>query len=226
MKKAKVNKEGNTIIKSELNIGNLLQFIFVFIVAFIVSFLTIKIVFDLSKNINIGKLLKQRKSKVVFTENINNTYIDPLLLVSYIDNKKNDYLLIDIRSTVEYQAGHIKGAVNGPLYQDSVRVYDSLIKKEDWYRDINKSMLGKKSIIIYGYRADADLILDAANFLKNYLPVKILAVGFYDWKNNFYQWWPGADLGGINMSKYIEPNIEVLPIQPAGGNAPIPPVMR
>lgn len=202
MAKRKIIKK---IVKSESNFSNKTKLFIIFILAFIFGFFGIRIAYNQPKLINIEQLVKSIKPKVVYKENMNNLYLDPILLKKYIDEDKKDYLLVDIRSDAEYKFGHIKGAISAPIYEDYKKVYDSLVNKDSWYQKINKDLIGKKQAIIYGYSPNADITLETADYLKKIIPTKILAVGWYEWKNNFYQWTPGVEMGGVNMDRYIEP---------------------
>lgn len=212
MKKKKKIEVG--IVKSELNFGSLTKLLMILAIAFIFGFFGIRTAFNQLKNMTVQK---STKPKVLYKENMNNLYLDPVLLKRKIDSNDSEYLLIDIRSRAEYQVGHIKGAVNNPIYGDPNQVYDSLIKKEDWWKKITKTIKEKKQAVIYGYSPNADITLETADYLKKFIPTKILAVSWHDWKNNFYQWTPGADLGGVNMDRYIEPAINMAPLMPPGG---------
>ncbi len=138
----------------------------------------------------------------------NETYltIDPVLVKEYMETNNDTYILVDVRSDAEYRSGHIKGAVSIPLYTDFRRPYGSGVKLDGWEKELRKQTAGKREIIVYGYRPDADIIHIAVDAVrKKNMPVKILSVGYGDWVGGFPQWMPGHEMGeSFNINDYIE----------------------
>jgi rhodanese-related sulfurtransferase len=138
----------------------------------------------------------------------NETYltIDPVLVKEYMETNNDTYILVDVRSDAEYRSGHIKRAVSIPLYTDFRRPYGSAVKLDGWEKELRKQTAGKREIVVYGYRPDADIIHIAVDAVrKKSMPVKILSVGYGDWVGGFPQWMPGHEIyGSFNINDYIE----------------------
>ncbi|MFA5136623.1 MAG: rhodanese-like domain-containing protein [Patescibacteria group bacterium] len=146
------------------------------------------------------------KQKIKIVGNEQYEYIDPVLVKEYIEIQRPDMVLIDSRSREEYEVGHIKGAINIPLYMDFRRPYESMQEKQQWIKDIKKYSRYMNEIIVYGYRPDADLLLVSVEALrKERKGVKILSVGYGDWQGGYWSWMPGGELlGEFNINNYIE----------------------
>lgn len=146
------------------------------------------------------------EKKIRFLGNEKFTHIDPVLLKGFLDTQKKDILIVDIRSNAEYNAGHIKRAINIPLYTDYRRPYETLEDREKWISEIKKEGRSSPEIIVYGYRPDADLLLVSIERLrKERTGIKILSVGYGDWQGGFWNWIPGAEMNmTVNINDYIE----------------------
>lgn len=215
-KKTKVR----VIVDKKIDWVGLISIVSVFLIAFIITFFAVKAVYQQIKQ---SKIKKIKIKKINFSGNEELLYLDPVLLKTYIDQTDKNYALIDIRSPIEYQSGHIVGAVNVPLYTDYQHVYESSVKKDAWLKQARKAVSGKKIIIVYGYSTISDLLLVTINDLRKAgWPIKILGVDWNDWQNNFYQWMPGAAFGGIDNSRYIDKDITgAPPVPPAVNIAPV-----
>lgn len=88
---------------------------------------------------------------------------------------QNDVLFIDAREAEDFEAGHIKGAVNMPFYSDD---YYSLLK------DIKKD----KPLVVYCGGTECDLSHLLANELSElgYKNVYVFFGGWVDWLENDY----------------------------------------
>lgn len=133
-------------------------------------------------------------------------YIDPLTLKKKIDKNDKNYILVDIRSKEEYERGHIKTAVSIPAYEKADDIEKSRTKDNvfiDQYKKLNSV---NREIIIYGYLPSAEIIKDISIlFMRNGYLVKILAVGWEQWRSGYNQWNPAAELRGMDIGQYIEP---------------------
>ena len=119
------------IFESKVNWFGLGKIIGVFVIAFTIGFFITRTVYNLAKRQPMIKTNKVKKISLQGNEEL--LYLDPVLLKTYIDQADKNYVLIDIRSSVEYQSGHIVGAKNVPLYTDYLHVYESLVKKDSFY---------------------------------------------------------------------------------------------
>ena len=133
-------------------------------------------------------------------------YLDPLTLKEKIDQKTKNYILVDIRSQDEYQRGHIKTAVNIPAYKlvDNIeKTRTSANEIINQYKKLNPS---NKELIIYGYLPGADIVKEVAIlFMERGYFVKMLAVGWQDWRGSYTRWNPAADIMGMDIGQYVEP---------------------
>lgn len=196
----------------------------IFLVSFIVSLIVISGIFRLANKKTIAKIIsKITKPRYNYFES-KQPMIDPVMVKELIDSTEKDYLIVDIRSSMEYKWSHIKGAINMPAYEDPNNVYQTQNKLNDVYKKISKKFAGKKLVIIYGYRPDSDITEKVFEYLKKYkYPVRILSIPWYDWLHNFANWMPGIQTGGFDNSKYIEGNNNGI-LQPFVPPAPIAPI--
>ena len=161
----------------------------------LISFaITLVFILALNKKITIKNPFQLNKKNHLdlekeFLSSDTDQYIDPFVVKKVIDDKNSDWIIVDYRSEEEYTASHIKGAVNIPLYQDYKRAYETQVMMNDWVKQFEKVMSGKKMAVIYGYWQDATMGKKLASFLtKNRMSFRMLAVGFTDFKNNFNRW--------------------------------------
>lgn len=131
-------------------------------------------------------------------------FIDPVLIKEAIDKKDSQTLIVDIRSTQEYKSAHIKSAINVPAYTNSQDVYGTLTQKNLLRMEIGKKIAGKKLVVIYGYKSDADITQDVYEDLKQVFAVKVFGISWNDWKNNFYSWLPNAEKQSFKVEDYME----------------------
>lgn len=116
-----------------------------------------------------------------------------------------DYTILDARSDVDYQAGHIKGAINFPidLTYDHKKVNGKLIepmKMQAYFRE--RGIAQDSHVVIY----DSGNLVDAARLfwsLEVYgiANVKVLDHGYDDWLNKKYP--ISLEQTKINTSSYV-----------------------
>lgn len=234
-------------VKNTINWGAIVRVVCVFIVSFVVCYFSVQYLLTsvvklpkIKLNYRVGpntpnlqipfsqtlkklsSLLPQKKYDYF---QLKRPFIDAEIVREALDKKDKMILLVDIRSAEEYKNAHIKTAMSAPAYTNSRNVYGSIAPKGDIRQEISKSYKGKQLVVIYGYKPESDIVRDVYENLSQLFPVRILGISFYEWKNNFYSWVPGAEFGGINMDTYIEPVVNILPNQsgsemsmPAVGN--------
>lgn len=129
--------------------------------------------------------------------------IDPVMLLQKIKQQDNDFVLIDIRSSKEFNLGHIVGAINIPAY---VKPQDNIKSRAKDHEFISKFYNYKsKHIIIYSYWQDSQITSDVISLLlKNGYSVKKLSVSWYEFKNNPFSWMPGNDMGVFSIDQFLE----------------------
>ena len=85
-------------------------------------------------------------------------YIDPDQLYGLIQNKTEDYLLVDVRTEEEYQSGHIPTAVNIPYTEigEKIPVEDKSALIIVYCRSGNRSAIAKDTLQEKGYNRIID----------------------------------------------------------------------
>lgn len=201
----------------------------VFLFSFVIAYFIVLGLFTLTnKKIEtieefISKIIKP---KYDFYESKKPT-VDPVMVKELIDSTEKDYVIVDIRSAMEYKWSHMKGAINIPAYTDPNNVYQTQNKLGDVYKKVSKIFARKKLIIIYGYSSDSDINDKVYEFFKkNNLPVRIMSISWYEWSHNFAEWMPGIHAGSFDSGKYVEGNNNGIsqPFAPPAPIAPIAPV--
>jgi rhodanese-related sulfurtransferase len=128
-----------------------------------------------------------------FYDTENSVSVSPATLKKMIDGKDNSYILVDLRSSDEYNIDHIVGAVNIPI----VGMDESRILTEF------KKLPQDKKIIMYCYSAYCMLSRQAGQLLAdNSIQAQHLNLGWSEWKYYWSLWNPeGKTETG---TKYIE----------------------
>lgn len=149
---------------------------------------------------------RKQPKKIVFSGNESYTTIDPMLLKEYIDIQAKNILIIDTRSTAEYESGHIKGSIHIPLYSDFRMPYESAVQLSVWVSSVKKQIRNSQTPILYSYNPEADIVRVAAEKLRaSGVKVKILAVSYSGWQGGVWGWIAGGELNGtLNINEYIE----------------------
>ncbi len=148
----------------------------------------------------------KKQNKIIFSGNDNYTSIDPMLLKEYIDTMDKNISIIDTRSLLEYESGHIKGSTHAALYSNFRKPYESVVDMSEWVSSVKKLSWNKKTTILYSYSAEADIVRVAAEKLRaSGVRAKILAVGYSEWQGGVWGWIAGGELNGaLNINDYIE----------------------
>lgn len=223
-------------IQTEISVN--WKILVIFLVSFVVTYFVVLGAFQLvrqkTKTKNQSKqtlnntikniFLKITKPKYNYYESKKPT-IDPVMVKELIDSTEKDYVIVDIRSSMEYKWNHMKGAINMPAYENPNNVYQTQTKLDDVYKKVSKKFAGKKLVIVYSYRPESDMTDKVFEYFKKYkYPVRVLSITWYDWLHNFASWMPGIQAGGFDNSKYIEGNNNLSqPVQPVVPGVPIAP---
>lgn len=106
-----------------------------------------------------------------------------------IMQRRDDFILVDVRSAQEYEQEHIVGAVNVPVYRDpDTSAYDEEDRIVMEFREVIKNNSDKK-IIIYCYSSSCMSGRKIANMLTNYgIYVKELGIGWNEWRHDWNMW--------------------------------------
>ena len=114
----------------------------------------------------------------------NKVAVSPATLRKMIDDKKTDFVLVDLRSKEEYNAEHIIGAINIP----------AVTMNEDQIVSEFKKISIDKEIIVHCYSAYCMLGKQVGQVLANKgIYVKDLNIGWSEWKYYWGLWNPGED---------------------------------
>lgn len=105
----------------------------------------------------------------------------------------DEYVLVDMRTPEEYEAGHITGAINIPNYLPSDATGESSENRiVAAYEQVVAENPGK-DIIVHCYSAYCMVSRKVGNMLSSHgIYIKHLNIGWYEWK---YYWtiWNGED---------------------------------
>lgn len=119
-----------------------------------------------------------------FYDTENAVAISPSALRKYIDNQDKNYVLVDLRSSGEYNLEHIVGAINIPA---------SSLDEKSVVSEFRK-LPQDKQIIMYCYSAYCMLARQVGQVLSNEgIKAKDLNIGWSEWKYYWGIWNPGED---------------------------------
>lgn len=128
---------------------------------------------------------------------------DPVILLSLIMKNNPEYVLIDVRSAVEFDEGHIKTAVSVPVYGTKFLRADGSIDKSGLKDAFKNAVKGKKKIILYGqsqYSTYPETVVKALG-LRN---AEVLSVGWNEWMHFKNLWLPEDQWNKINIRDYVQ----------------------
>lgn len=128
--------------------------------------------------------------------------IDPIILLEKIKKDEDDYLLIDIRSNKDYEIGHIKTAVNMPVYGTSLIKKDGSLDKGVIRRNISDNFPNKKMVIVYGDSSYSVLSQEVADAIggNGYA----LGIGWNEWRHFKALWVPESMWDEMDINNYIQ----------------------
>jgi len=121
-----------------------------------------------------------------------------------IMQRKDHFILVDVRSAQEYEMEHIIGAVNVPVYRDpDTSAYDEEDRIVAEFREvINKNP--DKTVIIYCYSSSCMSGRKIANMLTDYgISVKELGIGWNEWRYDWNMWNYPHEWETTNVEDYI-----------------------
>lgn len=120
---------------------------------------------------------------------LNSIYFDPMNLINLIQKKDKNYVLADLRSKQEFKKSHIKTSVNL-----SPEVLGKKVKEFE-----------KKTVILYGQSAYSSTPRNAAyELLKKNINVKILSIGWNEFRHFRNLWVPEDLWDKIHIEDYID----------------------
>lgn len=125
-----------------------------------------------------------------------------------------EFVLVDLRSQVEYEEEHITSAINVPIFVDpevsGISNEERIVKA---FAEIKKNN-PEREIIMYCYSGACMASRKAGKILSEHnIFAKHLNIGWYEWRY-FWKMWSGED--GLNVEDFItkgaeagEPNLEM-----------------
>lgn len=193
MKKEKIKKPSGLVkVESNRLISVVLPFLVVFGMTLTV-FLTGSKLIKSNKNKAIAESLitstSISKDKIKESlEIINGLYIDPMTLTKIIDSNTSEVLIIDTRSSKDFERSHIRNSKN--------------MSKDEILKEY-KSLRNRK-VIVYGENSYDPTPKDIAVFLLGKrTDVRVLAVGWNEFRHFRNLWVPEGLWNKIDIDKYI-----------------------
>lgn len=111
------------------------------------------------------------------------TKYDPLLLASKLKKNDTDIEVIDIRSSADYQKGHIATAINVPIYETELIAKNGDLDTDEVKKVFNKYNSSSTLLIIYAQNSYSTLTNDVAAIVASQgIEAKALAVGWEEWR--------------------------------------------
>lgn len=162
------------------------QYFFLFITSFIGSALTTGAALIIFSGNLIAQFVPKPVQKVESSQTVkvpvSASKYDPLLLASKLRKNKTDFELVDIRSTADYNRGHISGAVSIPVYTTALVGKSGDLDEVGIKEAFKKLVNTDKFLIIYAQNAYSTIPSDIAAILgSDAKEVKALAVGWEEW---------------------------------------------
>lgn len=113
--------------------------------------------------------------------------LDPLILIRWMEEKNNDFLLIDVRDRDSYQKEHLRSAF--------------WLGERQSLKDIPRD----KTLVLYGHSAnDPEVSEIALDLLEKGYNLKILAVGFNEFRHLKILWLPPSQWDKLMIEDYTE----------------------
>lgn len=128
-------------------------------------------------------------------------YFDPIELMD--TSKRNEIVLLDVRSSEEYQKEHIVGALSYPLYM----IQNEKIKYVESESLSTEGIDKTKSIVVYGPSNSFQRQQAFVSELKKQgFNAKLLAVGWNELRHFQNMWIPEGLWGKIDVNSIIQKN--------------------
>ena len=162
------------------------QYFFLFITSFIGSALTTGAALIIFSGNLIAQFVPKPVQKVESSQTVKVPVaapkFDPLLLAAKIKKNEADFELVDIRSTADFNKGHIEGAMSIPVYSTEMVGKSGDVDVVSIKEAFEKYVATDKFLIIYAQNAYSTIPSDIAAILSaGKKEVKALAVGWEEW---------------------------------------------
>jgi len=135
-----------------------------------------------------------------FYETENAVHVSPHSLRTKMDKGDTNFILVDLRSREEYEKEHIIGAINIPAYSDK---YTSNYTNPEILAKF-KALPKGKEIIVYCYSIPCMTGRKIGKILaENEIYVKILGIGWNEWRYDWNSWNHEHEWNITNVSNYV-----------------------
>lgn len=131
----------------------------------------------------------------------NAVYISPHGLRKKMDKGEKDYILVDLRSSQEYEKEHVVGAINIPAYKDpDTSAYEEIDRIVSEFRKLPSD----KEVIVYCYSISCMTGRKVGKILAEYgIFVKHLAIGWNEWRHFWNLWNHEHEWSQVTVEDYI-----------------------
>ena len=139
-----------------------------------------------------------------FYETENAVYVSPHGLRKSMDDGKDNFILVDLRSLQEYETEHIIGAVNIPAYKDpNTSAYGDVERITGAFKKLQAENPDKE-IIVYCYsmpcmtgRKIGLMLAESGIYAKH------LGIGWNEWRYYWTMWNHEGEWESTNVTDYI-----------------------
>lgn len=121
----------------------------------------------------------------------NAVHVSPHTVRKRMDKGENNFVLVDVRSPVEYEKEHVTGAINIPAYKDPNTSISIDTEQDQKDRIINsfKDLGTDREIIVYCYSMPCMTGRKIGKVLaENGIYVKALGIGWNEWRYYWSLW--------------------------------------
>lgn len=133
----------------------------------------------------------------------NAVLVSPHELRTKIDKRETDFVLVDLRSSQEYEREHIVGALSVPTYTDPNTPTSQTEKLLSQFRDISFKNQGK-DIVLYGYTASSEESRSTGLLLAQHnIYTKELTIGWNEWRYFWTLWNHEHEWGKTHAEDYV-----------------------
>lgn len=188
-----------------------------FLVSFSIATLALNMIFA-PPTYHIGENVK-KIAKESFTQKIASFFLpqskcwtceepvpfDAFTLAQLIHAADTSITLVDIRSKQEYDAGHIKTAINIPVYTDVTHIVASEVPSSSLSSTFQKIYKANKLLVLYDNSNASSL--DEATVSKlssDHIKAVVLSVGWNEWVHLKNLWVPEKEWNSFIPEDYIE----------------------
>ncbi len=131
----------------------------------------------------------------------NAVHVSPHGLRKLMDKGDQSFVLVDLRSAVEYEKAHIVGAVNIPAYSDpDTSAYDDKERIVKQFRELPQG----KDVIVYCYSTACMTGRKIGLMLAEQgIYVKHLGIGWNEWRYHWELWNHEHEWGKTKAEEYV-----------------------